>query len=192
MPGPKITAPPLLNTDRLLLRPFRPEDAPRVQLLAGDRAVAATTLNIPHPYEDGLAETWIRSHPDSFFKQKSVAFAITALSEPPATTLVGAIGLTLAMSHARGELGYWVGKPYWGRGYCTEAARAVLRYGFETLALQRIFARYMVTNPASGRVMEKIGMQREGCLRQHVDKWGQYVDLNLYGILREEYLRSRL
>lgn len=183
-----MTLPPALNTDRLLLRPFRLEDASRVQQLAGDRAIAATTLNIPHPYEDGMAEDWIRNHPESFANQESVVFAITIKSEPGPSALVGAIGLTLAMPHARGELGYWIGKPYWRRGYCTEAAGAVLDFGFETLGLQRIFARYMTTNPPSGRVMEKIGMQYEGCFRQHINKWGQYVDINFYGILRGAYL----
>jgi RimJ/RimL family protein N-acetyltransferase len=182
---------PQIETDRLLLRPFRLEDARRVQQLAGDRSVAATTLNIPYPYEDGVAENWIRSHPENFAKRESATFAVTLKSEADDIALMGAIGLTLAMPHARGEMGYWIGKPYWGRGYCTEAARAVLDFGFVELGLQRIFARHMDSNPASGRIMEKIGMQYEGCLRQHVNKWGQSVNINLYGILRSEYLAPR-
>ncbi len=165
---------PQLKTPRLLLRPFRLADAPRVQQLAGDPAIAATTLNIPHPYEDGMAEAWIRSHPESFAKRDHLAFAITRQDKTEDGALIGAIGLTLALPHARGELGYWIGKPYWGQGYCTEAGHAILRYGFETFELRRIFARYMVSNPASGRVMEKLGMQFEGCFRQHVLKWGEY------------------
>jgi RimJ/RimL family protein N-acetyltransferase len=179
---------PQIDTERLLLRPFRREDAPRVQLLAGDRDVAATTLNIPHPYEDGMADSWIRTHPESFAKRESATFAVTLKPGVDEPALIGAMGLTLAMPHTRGELGYWIGKPYWGQGFCTEAARAVLTFGFESLNLGRIFARYMDNNPASGRVMEKIGMQYEGCLRQHVNKWGQLVDIILYGILRPEYL----
>lgn len=183
-----MTPQPNLETDRLLLRPFRLADAPRVQQLAGDPAIAATTLNIPHPYEDGMAEAWIRSHPDSFAKQDDFVFAITRLENTGEGALLGAIGLTLVLPHARGELGYWIGKPYWGQGYCTEAGQAILRYGFEVFELRRIFSRYMVSNPASGRVMEKLGMQFEGCLRQHVLKWGEYVDLNFYSILRLEFL----
>ncbi len=85
------------------------------------------------------------------------------------------------------ELGYWIGRFYWGQGYCTEAARQVLRYGFEDLKLNKICARHMQTNPASGRVMQKIGMRQEGCLRQHYNRWGEVVDYPIYGILHAEY-----
>ena len=85
------------------------------------------------------------------------------------------------------ELGYWIGKPYWNSGYATEASRAVLKYGFEVLGLNRIHASHFRRNPASGRIMEKIGMKYEGCLRQHFKKWGKFEDLETYGILRSEY-----
>ena len=87
----------------------------------------------------------------------------------------------------RAELGYWIGKPYWGQGYCTEAARATLDFGFEQLGLNRIFAHHFARNPASGRVMQKIGMTREGRLRQHVKKWDAFEDLELYGILKDHW-----
>ena len=77
--------------------------------------------------------------------------------------------------------------PYWKQGYCTEAARAVLRYGFETRGLNRIGARHLARNPASGRVMQKLGMHYEGTRRQHVLKWGVFEDIVLYAILKSEY-----
>jgi [ribosomal protein S5]-alanine N-acetyltransferase len=80
-----------------------------------------------------------------------------------------------------------VGRDWWGQGYATEAARAVLRYGFEELKLNRIYAHHMTKNPASGRVLEKIGMQREGCLRQMIRKWGVLEDVVLYAILRQDW-----
>jgi RimJ/RimL family protein N-acetyltransferase len=85
------------------------------------------------------------------------------------------------------ELGYWIGVPYWGCGYATEAARAMIQYGFDVLKLNRIQASHFANNPQSGRVLRKIGMQHEGCLRQHYLKWGEYVDSKVYGILRSEY-----
>lgn len=175
---------PELRTERLLLRPFTPGDAPAVKELAGDRDVAATTRLIPHPYEIGMAEAWIATHADKFQRGEFVTFAIVARNEG---NLVGAIGLVLNQKHDRGELGYWIGKPFWGLGYCTEAARAVVRYGFESLALHRIYANHMTRNPASGRVMQKIGMRQEGQLRQHLKKWGQFEDIEVYGILRSEW-----
>jgi ribosomal-protein-alanine N-acetyltransferase len=175
---------PTLETERLILRPFDLSDAPMVQLLAGDEAIASTTLIIPHPYEDGLAEEWIRTHPEAFEKGKFINFAIVL---KVSGELIGAIGLTLNQEHVHAELGYWIGKPYWNQGYCTEAAREVIRYGFESLSLNRIHAMHLSQNPASGKVMRKIGMRYEGARRQHVLKWGSFEDVELYGILRDEY-----
>ena len=157
-----IDTQPTLTTQRLILRPFAPEDAPVVQRLAGDRAVADTTERIPHPYENGMAETWIATHPQQFRDLKECTFAIVLKD---GQQVIGAVGLTLTMAHARGELGYWIGREFWNHGYCTEAARAVVEYGFSVLGLHRIHARHLTRNPASGRVMEKLGMQYEGRLR---------------------------
>ena len=85
------------------------------------------------------------------------------------------------------ELGYWIGKPFWGRGYCTEAAQALLRYAFTELGLVRVHSCHFARNPASGRVMQKIGMVKEGCRRQHVKKWDKLEDLELYGVLKQEW-----
>jgi ribosomal-protein-alanine N-acetyltransferase len=180
-----MTKRPTLETDRLSLRPFTLDDAPRVQELAGDRAIADTTLHIPHPYADGAAGAWIDTHDAEFAAGKSVVFAVALRSTD---TLVGAIGLTLDSNDARAEMGYWIGKPYWNRGYATEAGRAVLDYAFNELELNRVYASYLRRNPASGRVMEKLGMQHEGRLRQHIRKWGVFEDLEVRGILRSEAL----
>jgi ribosomal-protein-alanine N-acetyltransferase len=181
------TEQPVLETDRLLLRPFSLTDSPDVQKLAGDEAIAATTLTIPHPYEDGMAEEWIGSHQQRYEKAEVVTFAITFLD---GRTLIGAIGLEINKQHERAELGYWIGKPYWNNGYCTEAAEAVVRYGFDELKLHRIHAAHFSRNRASGRVMEKIGMKHEGRLRNHIKKWGRSEDLEIFGILKEEFMTA--
>ena len=167
-----------LKTERLTLRPLTLEDAPRVQLLAGAREVALNTLLIPHPYPDGAAEAWIANRGDE------IAFAIDD------GELAGVIGLRVKRDDDIAEIGYWIGVPYWGRGYATEAAAAVVRYGFEKLALNKIYAGYFARNEASGKVLRKIGMKREGTLRQHHKKWGEYVDVEFMGILREEWVRK--
>ncbi|MDA1095813.1 MAG: GNAT family N-acetyltransferase [Chloroflexi bacterium] len=172
---------PTITTERIILRPFSPEDAPVVQRLAGDRAVADTTERIPHPYEDGMAEAWIATHPQQFIERKECTFAIV-LND--GEQVIGAVGLTLTMTHARGELGYWIGIEFWNQGYCTEAARAVVEYGFSGLGLHRIQARHLTRNPASGRVMVKLGMQHEGRLREHARKCDVFEDVDVYGVLR--------
>ena len=175
---------PTLETERLLLRPFKLTDAPEVQRLAGDRAIADTTGNIPHPYEDGMAENWISTHEGTFIEGTDISFAMTLKSDG---ALIGAIGLHGMAKEHQAELGYWVGKAYWKQGFCTEAASVVLRYAFTELGLARVHSAHFRRNPASGRVMQKLDMQHEGCRRQHVKKWDQFEDLELYGILKQEW-----
>jgi RimJ/RimL family protein N-acetyltransferase len=178
---------PTLSTPRLILRPFVLSDASEVRRLAGERAVAEPTLQIPHPYEEGMAEEWIGTHAATFEEGRGVTFAITSKAEG---TLFGAISLMDIAAGHQAEVGYWIGVPYWGQGYCTEAARAVVEYAFNTLSLIRVHAHHLTRNPASGRVMLKIGMKHEGCRRRHVLKWGQFEDIELYGILREEWAKQ--
>jgi RimJ/RimL family protein N-acetyltransferase len=175
---------PSLDSQRLRLRAFDVADAADVRRLAGDRAIADTTLNVPHPYEPGMAEEWIESHEGLFTERKAVICAITLRHSGE---LIGAIGLTLHPESRRAELGYWVGRAFWRNGYATEAACALMRWAFETLDVDRIYATHLTRNPASGRVMEKLGMRREGVLRRHVRKWDQGEDIAIWGVLREEF-----
>lgn len=182
-----MTSPqPSLGTPRLLLRPFTLADAPEVKRMAGRKEIAANALNIPHPYESGMAEDWIRTHADAFKEGTQVNFAVTDRQK---SHLLGAIGLVLDSEHRKADLGYWIGMKYWGNGYCTEAAEAILYYGFNQLNLHRIHANHLARNPASGRVMQKTGMQYEGYQREHVQKMGRFEDLVLYGILKPDYLK---
>ena len=113
--------------------------------------------------------------------------AVFAVTLKPAGTLIGTVGLRIDDEDQRAELGYWIGKPFWGHGYCTEAARCVLQFGFEQVGLNRIFAHHFSRNPASGRVMQKLGMSHEGHLPQHVRKWDGFEDLELYGIVKSQW-----
>ncbi|MDX1613177.1 MAG: GNAT family N-acetyltransferase [Candidatus Promineifilaceae bacterium] len=178
------SAQPTLSTDRLELRPFALSDAGRVQRLAGDRQVALTTANIPHPYEDGMAEEWINKHADVWEERAGVTFAMELRKTGE---VIGAIGLRIVRQHQRAEIGYWVGRPWWSKGYATEAAGAILAFAFEGLGLQRVYAAHVSRNPASGRVMQKLGMSHEGRFRRHFYRWGRFDDLEYYGILRSEY-----
>lgn len=175
---------PTLRTERLILRPFSASDAPVVQRLASAREVAENTLSIPHPYPEGAAEAWIATHDDDWEQRRLVHFGIESGGE-----IVGAMGLILKLDHDMAEVGYWIGVPYWGRGYAGEAVAAVIRYGFEEWELNRIFGAHFGRNGASGRVMARAGMKWEGVLRQHIKKWDEYRDVVFYGILRDEWQR---
>lgn len=189
---------PRLYTPRLCLRPFALEDSPRVQQLAGDRRIAAVTARIPHPYPAGAAETWIASHGPAAERGQAFDFAITlsgtrtpGREADPADTghIVGAVGIAMSgePDDARAALGYWIGAAYWNKGFATEAARAVVDFAFSRRHLRRLTAEHLAANEASGRVLQKLGMVREGLLRAHFLKWGQYHDLVCYGLLRAEW-----
>jgi [ribosomal protein S5]-alanine N-acetyltransferase len=172
---------PRLETARLSLRPLAPADARDVQRLAGDAEVAATTANLPHPYPDGMAEAWIATHADLWRDRKGVVLGITLKATGE---LVGCTGLHFEVAHEKAELGYWIGRPHWGRGYASEAARALVEFGFGVLQLHRIQAHYMAHNPASGRVMENAGLRREGRSPGAMRKHGRFVDLVFHGAVR--------
>jgi [ribosomal protein S5]-alanine N-acetyltransferase len=171
---------PSLHTDRLVLRPYSLADVPHLIRLAGTREVAATTLRIPHPYREQDAVDFIASCQVDFELDRCARFAVMLRESGE---FCGGAGLRIERWQHQGELGYWLGVPYWGKGYATECARAVVHYGFDDLKLHRIYASHLAHNPASGRVLQKIGMRREGRLRAHIFKWDKFYDAEFYGIL---------
>jgi RimJ/RimL family protein N-acetyltransferase len=178
---------PRLLTPRLLLRPFEISDAPTIERLAGSREVANTTLTIPHPYPAGGGGEWIATHASKWERRESFALAITPRSAPG--ELLGTISLTMSMKHLHGEIGYWIALEQWGQGYATEAARAVIGYAFDALGLHRIEAQHFARNRASGRVMQKLGMRREGTHRDAYIRWGKFEDAVVYAVLESEWDR---
>lgn len=172
--------PLLIETERLVLRPLTEADIPELVPLIGDRRVAATTLRIPHPFHEQDARDFLSSPA----KENELRLGIRLRDSG---TFIGGIGLHPYAEHKRAEIGYWLGVPYWGHGYATEAARAVVKHGFEKFQLNRIFAAHFKHNPASGRVLAKAGMKYEGCMRQNILKWGEFIDVEVYSILKQEF-----
>ena len=173
---------PSLRTDRLFLRPFVAEDAPPLHRLAGAREIADTTISIPHPYSLGAAKSWIAGLPHFFRNETALHFAVCF---PDAPELIGAVALRdIDREHSQAELSFWMGVGWWGEGYASESALAVTRFGFEELSLNRIYAYHMLRNPVSGKVLHKLGMEREGVLRQRVRKWDRFEDVALCALLR--------
>jgi len=179
---------PTLDTDRLILRPFVADDAFDVERLAGMREIADTTLNIPHPYPHGGAALWIASHQSAWNDGTNATFAIVIKESH---RLIGAISLMINPDHRRAELGYWIAVGSWNAGYATEASQRVIDFGFDDLNLHRIEARHMLRNPASGRVMKKLGMQHEGVERDWAIKWDRFESLAVYSILEPEWRAAR-
>ena len=179
---------PRLETERLILRPFELSDSEFVHKYVSDYDVAKMTLRIPHPYPEGLAESWIREHCLNAEDETSHFFAI---EHRESQIFTGVISIHKEADYNSAEIGYWIGKPFWGKGYMTEAAKAVIEFGFETLKINRIYAGYFAFNPASRRVQEKAGMTYEGTHRQAVRRGEEYIDLGMCGIIYTDYLRIK-
>jgi len=144
------TSPKTLQTARLILRPPRLQDAKAIAALANDLRIAQNTLRLPHPYTVADAETFIASTDKGVGE---AAFIVTLRSG----ALIGVAGI--AKNGNAPELGYWVGVPFWGHGYATEAARAVIDDAFTELGCEVLQSGARISNPASRRVLEKCGFQ---------------------------------
>jgi RimJ/RimL family protein N-acetyltransferase len=142
---------PVLETERLVLRAPRFEDAKRVAALVNDRRIAENTARIPHPYTMADAREWI----GAVTSQAAETYLITVGGE-----IVGACGLDIR--DGMPELGYWLGVPFWGNGFATEAARALIDHAFAHLGHEVVIAGARISNPASRRVLEKCGFQWSG------------------------------
>ena len=154
-----VKLPPVdIRTPRLLLRTPVLQDSARISLLAGDYDVASMTGTIPHPYSEDMAAAWIASVIDG---EEGVVFAILR-----ADLLIGCIGYR-AFGEDHAELGYWIGKPYWGQGYASEAVAAVWQLATD-LQIRRLYALCHPQNRPSARVLQKTGFEFEGILRQHM------------------------
>ena len=176
---------PCLRTERLVLAPLAERHLERFLAVAGSRVIADTTISVPHPLTEEAARAWIRRAVAESREGLAAHFAVAI--PPDHETLVGYAAIKdIDCEHNEAELSFWLDADFGGRGYATEAAAAVVTFGFEALDLNRIEAYHMVRNPASGRVLAKLGFHQEGCLRQRVRKWGSYEDVLLWSQLRQD------
>jgi RimJ/RimL family protein N-acetyltransferase len=176
---------PTLRTERLVLRPFEENDAQRLLQIAGEHWIADTMISVPYPYALEQAHDSIHQYREEFQSTAAVHFAI-AMTECP-QAFMGYVAIKhIDREHAEGELSFWIDWRASGHGYITEAARAAVKYGFDEMNLNRICAYHMVRNPASGRVLAKLGFRQEGLLRQRVRKWSIFEDVLIYALLRSD------
>ncbi len=177
---------PTLATARLVLPPLDERHLSQFLAVAGERAIADTTVSIPHPLTESGALDWIRRAASESATGRGAHFAIAV--RPADDELAGYIAIkSIDRTHEEGELGFMIDARHAGQGYITEAAERVLAFAFDDLRLNRICAYNMVRNPASGRVLSKLGFQQEGRLRQRVKKWGIYEDVLLWSRLLSDH-----
>lgn len=174
----------MIETDRLILRPISREDIPAITRICQDPTIAENTLLIPYPYSEADAARWL----DSIEAARSAGSSAVdlAILERISGDFIGVISLSARNRHDDTEAGYWLDRNWRGRGFMTEALRAVIALAFRQGA-HRVFARHFSFNPASGRVMVKAGMAFEGILRESLKKNGRYLDDVSYGILDREF-----
>jgi RimJ/RimL family protein N-acetyltransferase len=174
----------VLETPRLILRPYAMEDAERLTDLLQDPEIYRWTASIPFPYTIEHAREFLTQRAADDSSGASFAWAITDRENG---NLIGAMGLhDVIPASSRAELGYWLGKDYRGNGYATEAARRVISWCFEVGEFHRIQATYLPGNQGSAGVMRNIGMREEGILRGYGFKNGEHQDLNLQAVLRDD------
>jgi ribosomal-protein-alanine N-acetyltransferase len=170
----------IVVNDQIHLDEIRATDKPACVEHFREKEIYDHTLRIPYPYTEQDFDQFL-----------------TKLQQGPLTTwairtrdgfLIGGLGFdefVIGTSH-RAEIGYWLAKPYWGRGIMTEVVRAACAFAFEQFGLVKITAGVFADNSASARVLEKCGFQQEGYLRKHYLKAGQFIDARLFALLKEE------
>ena len=161
-----------LTTERLLLRAPQPSDAEAIVALLKERRIAENTVRIPHPYSLADAQAFIAS---ANTNEGETVFVITRKS----VGVIGACGIA-RLSIAGPELGYWIGSQFWGLGYATEAARAIIEHAFAELGHEFLFAGARVSNPASRRVLEKCGFKWTGVALARIRALGISVPIDRY------------
>jgi ribosomal-protein-alanine N-acetyltransferase len=166
-----------LETKRLILRPPRPSDIDGLAVWLGDYEVAKNTSRVPHPYTEADAEAFIAEAPEG-------RFVITRKEDG---LFLGCIGLRPEDDY---EFGYWLGRPFWGRGYATEAAQRLVSHAFESLGRSTVHAGWFHDNPASGHVLAKLGARHNGSKMRHCEARGVAVLCHDMLLTRADFLRK--
>jgi ribosomal-protein-alanine N-acetyltransferase len=169
---------PILTTNRLILRPYEFGDIPRLIELLNEKAISETSPTIPYPYNEQLALEWMINQFIHCSTGRFYAFAVVLKNTKE---LIGSISLTLK-PEKQAEIGFWIGKPYWSKGYCSEAAKKVIAYVFEKLELELVYAECMHANEASSKVLKNLGMEFEKTVTTHIYRINQDLELDRYTI----------
>lgn len=175
---------PILETSRLIMRQPTLADVPAMIKYLNNPLISKTTLTIPYPYHLVDGKNWVNNVLKEWAEGTGCTFGIVLKNT---SEYIGAMGLHTTVQHNRAEAGYWIAEPYWNQGYASEALKAILQFGFDTMGYQKIFATHIIGNESSGRVMQNAGMVPEGVLKDHYKKGDGYVTVVQYRITKEEY-----
>ena len=170
----------ILESQRLILRPYRPSDIEALAVWLGDYDVSRMLARIPHPYSEGDAEAFIAREPS-----EEQVFAIERKEDG---VFLGAIGINPAADH---EFGYWLGKPYWGFGYATEAVSRLVVHAFDAFGVEAVRAGFFADNPASGHVLSKLGARHNGSRMRFCQARGREVLCHDMLLTRADFLRKQ-
>jgi len=176
-----------IKTPRFLLKIFSESDAAVLSQLISNEHLQSTTLGFTYPYTLEMAKEYILNIEHAWQSQTGFYYGVyDDTIEHNHSTLVGGVSLVVNHGFGHGELGYWVGEPYWGKGIATEIAHVVAGHGLYSLSLNRIYAQHLSNNERSGAIMRKIGMRLEGIFRQHIHKNRNWYDVFQYAIIKKD------
>lgn len=173
-----------METNRLVLRRFNLSDAEALKNIAGDYEIYKTTAALPHPYTKNHAVSWINTHEELFIRNINYIYAI---EEKDKKTLCGCINLTHNKQHESGEVGFFISKCFWNKGYASEALAMIIKIAFEKLSYNRIYGKCFDFNKSSAKVMLKNKMIHEGTERESYFKEGIFRDILNFGITKSMY-----
>ena len=171
----------ILETPRLILRPPQTSDVPHFVPLIGDFDVSKNCSRTPHPYTDHHGHEFVTMIAEKRALKQDYAFAIRRKEDD---AFIGLCGI----HPERGwEIGYWIGKPFWGQGYATEVGETLIGFGFDELGAERLAAEWFHDNPASGRVLEKLGFTPAGETMSNSLARGHLVPSHIVALDRHAY-----
>jgi [ribosomal protein S5]-alanine N-acetyltransferase len=167
---------PTLTTNRLILRPFIFDDLARIVELLSEKAISETSPTIPYPYDERIAFEWMINQAAYCSTGQFYAFAVTLKNTKE---LVGSVSVTIRPDK-QAEIGFWIGKPYWKKGICSEAAARVIEYMFTELKLEAVYAECMHNNAASSNVLKNLRMEFEKTVTPHIYRINKDLELDRY------------
>lgn len=171
---------PKIETERFLLNQFKNNDVNEIyNIMSQSEAYSRFTTNIPFPYEKKDAESLVGLSQNGLVNNHYV-FAVRSKA---VNKIVGCVDLSVKHQHNKSELGFWIDEKFWKQGFATEVGKAAILFGFQQLNLKRIYATHFEENIASGKVLQKIGMTKEGILRCHTKKKDAYHNHIMYSII---------
>lgn len=174
-----------ISTDRLILNRPKKNDLEDFNLqINSSEDFSKNLTSITFPFTQEQTDRWFELCDKGYESGESFRFAIR---EKNIGKLIGTIGIHLDQKHHKAELGYWLGKEFWGKGYLTEALKAVIGFGFKGLNLNKIYATHYLYNLGSEKVMQKSGMKLEGLQKQEYLQNGEFLDVKRYSILKEDF-----